>query len=80
MDEPIPGFPRLTTNPLKLGGKPCVRGLRISVKDVLWALANYETSEELLADYPSLTKDDLVEVLNYAAMIVGEYEETRSCA
>ncbi len=67
MEHPVPGFPRLTTNPNKLGGKPCIRGLRISVRDVLRALAAYPSHDQVLEAYPDLTPEDLVEVLNFAA-------------
>lgn len=67
MDRAIPGFPRLTTNPARLGGKPCVRGLRISVRDVLRALATYTSRDALFADYPDLEPADLAEVLAFAA-------------
>ncbi len=48
-------------------GKPCVRGMRISVFDVLSWLASGMTDEEILEDYPELTKEDLLAVLAYAA-------------
>lgn len=67
MDRPVPGFPRITVNPAKLGGKPCVRGLRIAVTDVLRALAAFPDREELLRAYPDLEAADLVEVLSFAA-------------
>jgi uncharacterized protein (DUF433 family) len=74
MDRPIPGFPRLTTNPEKLGGKPCVRGLRLSVRDVLHALAAYPSREALLADHPDLEPGDIQEVLAFAAAL-ADWEE-----
>jgi len=67
MDRPVPGFPRITTNARKLGGKPCVRGLRISVRDVLRALGAYPTHDQVLQAYPDLEADDLVAVLEFAA-------------
>lgn len=67
MDRPVPGFPRITINPNKLGGKPCVRGLRIGVPDVLRALAAFSTREEVLEAYPDLELADLVDVLRFAA-------------
>ncbi len=76
MDRPIPGFPRLTTSPDKLGGKPCVRGLRISVRDVLRALASYPSRDALLADYPDLEPADLTEVLAFAAAMADWNEVT----
>lgn len=51
----------------KRGGKPCIRGLRISVQDVLEWLANGMTLEEIILDYPELTKADIYACLSYAA-------------
>jgi uncharacterized protein (DUF433 family) len=48
-------------------GKPCIRGMRISVYDVLSWLASGMTKDEILEDYPELTKEDLLAVLAYAA-------------
>ncbi len=48
-------------------GKPCIRGMRITVYDVLSWLASGMTDEEILIDYPELNKDDLLAVLAYAA-------------
>ena len=49
------------------GGRPCIRGLRIRVKDVLDLLAAGATREEILADYPYLEPDDIKAVLEFAA-------------
>ncbi len=53
--------------PGKRGGKPCIRGMRITVYDVLSYLAAGMTEEEILSDFPYLTKDDIVACLSYAA-------------
>jgi uncharacterized protein (DUF433 family) len=58
---------RITINPLQCGGKPCVRGMRIRVKDVLDMLAGGATSEQILADYPDLESEDIRSCLAYAA-------------
>lgn len=58
---------RITVEPGKCGGKPCVRGLRITVQDVLEYLASGMTDEEILADFPDLTKEDLRACLAFAA-------------
>lgn len=58
---------RITLEPGKRGGKPCVRGLRITVQDVLDWLASGRTEAEILVDYPELEADDIRAVLNYAA-------------
>ncbi len=51
----------------KRGGRPCIRGLRITVADVLGWLANGLTHEQILADFPELTEDDIRACLSYAA-------------
>jgi uncharacterized protein (DUF433 family) len=58
---------RITTDPDVCGGRPCIRGLRIRVKDVLDLLAAGATREEILADYPYLEAEDIVAVLEFAA-------------
>ena len=57
----------LTLDPLKCGGKPCIRGLRITVYDVLSYLAAGMTIPEILKDFPYLTKEDIPACLSYAA-------------
>ena len=58
---------RITLEPGKRGGRPCIRGLRISVYDVLSMLSGGMSQEEVLEDFPELTKDDILVVLSYAA-------------
>ena len=57
----------ITIEPGKRGGKPCIRGMRITVYDVLGYLASGMTYEEILNDFPYLTKDDILACLEYAA-------------
>lgn len=57
----------ITIEPGKRGGKPCVRGMRITVYDVLEYLASGMTQEEVLEDFPYLTEEDLRACLAYAA-------------
>ena len=57
----------ITIEPNKRGGKPCVRGLRITVYEVLEYLASEMTEEEILSDFPDLTKDDLKACIAFAA-------------
>lgn len=57
----------ITIEPGKRGGKPCIRGMRITVYDVLSYLAAGMTYEELLEDFPYLTKQDILACLTYAA-------------
>ncbi|HMM45530.1 MAG TPA: DUF433 domain-containing protein [Candidatus Macondimonas sp.] len=58
---------RITVDPEICGGRPCIRGLRIRVKDVLEMLAGGATAEDILADYPYLESDDIRAALEYAA-------------
>ena len=51
---------RITINSKIMGGKPCIRGMRITVYDVLSYLASGMTFEEILADFPYLTKEDIL--------------------
>jgi uncharacterized protein (DUF433 family) len=57
----------ITLDPEKRGGKPCIRGLRITVYDVLDYLASGMSAEEILADFPDLTADDIRACLAFAA-------------
>jgi uncharacterized protein (DUF433 family) len=57
----------ITIEPGKRGGKPCIRGLRITVYDVLSYLAAGMTVDEVLSDFPMLTRDDVLACLSYAA-------------
>ena len=64
---PMGALDRITMNADVCGGRPCIRGLRIRVKDVLDLLAAGATREEILADYPYLEPDDITAVLEFAA-------------
>jgi uncharacterized protein (DUF433 family) len=57
----------VTQEPGKRGGRPCIRGMRITVSDILGWLATGMSHAEILADYPELTEDDIRAVLAYAA-------------
>ncbi len=58
---------RITVSPELCGGRPCIRGLRIRVKDVLGLLDARATREEILADYPYLEAEDIAAVLAFTA-------------
>jgi uncharacterized protein (DUF433 family) len=66
---------RITLDPAVMGGKPCVRGLRVTVATVLGLLASGHSREEVLMAYPYLTADDLDACLSYAAWRLEEREE-----
>jgi uncharacterized protein (DUF433 family) len=58
---------RITINPNQCGGRPCIRGMRIRVKDVLDMLAEGATAEQILADFPDLEAADIQACIAYAA-------------
>ena len=58
---------RITVDPDVCGGKPCIRGMRFRVKDILELLAAGAPREEILADYPYIEDDDITAALLYAA-------------
>jgi uncharacterized protein (DUF433 family) len=58
---------RITIDPAIAGGRPCIRGMRIRVSDVLDLMAAGATNDEVLRDYPYLEAEDLQAVLKYAA-------------
>jgi uncharacterized protein (DUF433 family) len=66
------GFPRITSDPEVLGGRPCVRGMRLSVERVLQVLAQNPSWNDLREDYPELEPDDVEEVLRFAAASVSD--------
>ncbi len=69
-------FTRITHNPAVMGGKPCIRGLRVTVGTVVGLLAEGTSRERILEAYPYLEAADLDEALAYAAWRLQEREET----
>ena len=65
MSEPLDS--RITWNPLQCGGKPCIRGMRIRVSDVLEMLAQGIDAATILADFPDLQLEDIRACLHFAA-------------
>lgn len=60
-------FDRITVDPEKLNGQPCIRGMRLTVRRVLEALATYLDRGELRAEYPELEDEDIRQALEFAA-------------
>ncbi len=67
-------FERITVESDKMGGVPCIRGLRLPVATVVGMVAEGMTNEEILQAYPYLEPDDIREALEYAAEAVRERE------
>jgi uncharacterized protein (DUF433 family) len=62
-------FDRITQNPAVMGGKPCIRGMRVTVGMIVGQIGEGVSSEELLSDYPYLEKEDIMQALRYAAAL-----------
>jgi uncharacterized protein (DUF433 family) len=61
-------FPRITRDARVMGGKPCIRGMRVTVGTIVGLVAAGRTREEILREYPLLEGDDIAEALSYAAL------------
>ncbi|MDZ7583840.1 MAG: DUF433 domain-containing protein [Thiobacillus sp.] len=60
-------FVRITINPARVNGQPCIRGKRLTVKRVVEAVALYPNRDELFREYPELDAEDVRQALNFAA-------------
>ncbi len=60
-------FDRITSDPAKMNGQPCIRGMRLTVRRVLEALATFPDRTELRSEYPELDDEDIRQALAYAA-------------
>lgn len=65
-------FDRITFEPQKMGGKACIRGLRIPVAIVVSLIAAGNTPAEILAEYPDLEPEDITQALEYAAWLAAD--------
>jgi uncharacterized protein (DUF433 family) len=69
-------FERITFDPQVMGGRACLRGLRIPVSVIVSQVAHGATFEEILSDYPDLEREDIQEALEYAAWLTQEQVES----
>jgi uncharacterized protein (DUF433 family) len=69
-------FDRITRDPSVMGGKPCVRGMRVTVGMIVGQIGAGHSIEQLLADYPYLEREDILQALRYAAWLAEEREVT----
>jgi uncharacterized protein (DUF433 family) len=69
MTRSFKDFPRITVDPAVMGGKPCIRGMRVTVGMILGNLGSGISVEELLAGYPYLEREDVLEAMRYAAAL-----------
>lgn len=63
----LSSFDRITRDPAVMNGQPCIRGMRLTVRRVLEAMASYPDRAELIAEYPELEEEDLRQALEFAA-------------
>ncbi len=68
------GFDRITQQPEMMGGKACIRGMRVTVGMVVSQVGAGRSIEEILADYPYLEREDIMQALRYAAWRAEERE------
>ena len=66
------GLDRITFDPKVMGGRACVRGMRVTVSLILNLIANGMTPDEIIADYPYLEPDDIHQALTYASWLANE--------
>ncbi len=68
---------RISVDPKVCSGKPCIRGTRIMVTNILGMIAGGYTIERVLEAYPELTREDVMEALNYASQVIDEEKVIR---
>ena len=68
----IKGFDRITVDPKKMGGQPCIRNMRLTVRRVLEAIAAHPERKELFREYPELEEEDIKQVLQFAAANISD--------
>ena len=73
-------FDRITRNPAQMNGQPCIRGMRLTVRRVLEAMAIYPDRSELFEEYPELEDEDLRQVLEFAAATMDDKVAELRCA
>ena len=65
---------RITRDPAVMGGKACIRGMRVTVGMIVGQIAGGRSVDEILADYPYLEREDIMQALRYAAWLAEERE------
>ncbi|MBL8210529.1 MAG: DUF433 domain-containing protein [Bryobacterales bacterium] len=70
----MPRFDRITQQPDMMGGKPCIRGMRVTVGMIVGMIGAGHSIEELLSDYPYLEREDILQSLRYAAWRADDRE------
>jgi uncharacterized protein (DUF433 family) len=74
MECPVDQLDRITRDPAVMGGKACVRGMRVTVSMIVGQIGAGHSIDELLVDYPYLEREDVMQALRYAAWLAEERE------
>jgi uncharacterized protein (DUF433 family) len=74
MEGTMEPLTRITIDPEVMGGKPCIRGMRVTVGTIVGLIATGKTVEDVLAEYPYMEREDVLEALSYAAWRAEEKE------
>lgn len=69
MRRTFEGFPRITVDPAVMAGKPCIRGMRVTVGMILEELGAGTTPEDLLASFPYLEREDILQAISFGARL-----------
>ena len=67
MEKTLKEFKRITMDPAVMGGKPCIRGMRVTVGTIVGLMAAGKAIEEVLAAYPYIEREDILQAVTYAA-------------
>ena len=67
-------FERITQNPVQMGGKACIRNMRVTVGMIVGQMGAGRSIDEMLADYPYLEREDILQALRYPASLVKDRE------
>jgi uncharacterized protein (DUF433 family) len=76
MERSMGELNRITQQPEVMGGKPCIRGMRVTVGMIVGQIGSGHSVDEVLADYPYLEREDIMQALRYAAWRAEEREVT----
>jgi len=68
----VPNFDRITTDPARMSGEPCIRNTRLTVRRVLEAIATYPDRAELKCEYPEIEDEDIRQALAFAAAYLDD--------
>lgn len=74
MTRSFEGLPRITINPQVMGGKPCIRGMRVTVGMIIGELGGGATVDDLLREFPYLEREDVLQALRYAASLAEGHD------